>query len=1071
MPGRRLKYAAKYKGVFAMIALKITKVIFSGLLLCLSVVRVSAQQISIPRIDEQMPNLPAPYEMRDWEQVTIGYDNYVFDFNLSGQYLPLIWLNTNTSNYPQHNSFGLHTVVGTLSPGSSEAINLLPAVISASLVGIDKSNQNGYNWVLMCEEYFNKVNNADVYLNHPGGSDWNDWWYDTMPNIFFYQLYWLYPEIGDFEFQFTSVADRWLQSIEVMGGSTTPWHVPNMNYRAFNLMTMIPYSSGVLEPEAAGALAWILYNAYIETGNEKYKIGAEWCMEFLNSLTSNPSYELQLSYGAFIAARMNAELGTTYNMSKIINWCFDVGPLRDWGAILGHWGNYDVYGLIGEVNGSNDYAFLMNTFEQVGALVPLVRYDNRFARAIGKWVLNASNAARLFYTNYLSDYNQDSEEWSHQYDPNSYIGHEALRETQYAQSPYATGDAVDGNPPWGMTNLSLYSSSHVGILGGIIDTTNVEQILLLDLLKTDYFHKDAYPSYLIFNPYNEDKTINVNFGDGSYDIYDAVTNSTLKSGVIGSTTITIPSDAAVIAVIIPSGSNVTYDLNKMLVNGIIVDYSSEQSVSNYPPRIKSLSADSTLILLGSDINIYCTATDKDADTLIYNWNVSGGSFTGTGTKILWTAPNTIGTYNIFCSVEDGKGGQVIDTVNIDVVESINNDPIILGITANPRKIHIGTQSVITCNVYDPDGDELSYFWSAQQGSLSGSGMQVTWTAPLEEGNYFLKCLVNDLHGGETFDSLLVSVRDTSINQTGNLVAYYPFNGNANDESGYNNNGTVYGASLVADRFGNINSAYQFDGINDFIDVPNSPSLNFVNSITVNFWIKVGEFFSREAYPLSHNSWYRWKISVTNKRIRWTVQTTAGIKDLDSETELLLNNLYNVTVLYNGSDYEIYIDGKLDAISTFSGSILSTNTNFLIGQILPLDNQTNFKGILDDVRIYDYALSYRAIQELYDLPTSVNESDLTQIPSQNLLFQNYPNPFNNQTIIKYQIQETGFIYLDIYNVIGEKVTTLVNQEMQPGYYSITWDGKDNGGLQVPSGIYFYTLKTKNYNRTKKLLLLK
>ena len=75
---------------------------------------VYSQQIVINRI-EQMPNLPSPYEMRDWENVTIGYDSFVFDFNLTGQYLPLIWWRTNTINYP-HISFGLHTVVGTLSP-------------------------------------------------------------------------------------------------------------------------------------------------------------------------------------------------------------------------------------------------------------------------------------------------------------------------------------------------------------------------------------------------------------------------------------------------------------------------------------------------------------------------------------------------------------------------------------------------------------------------------------------------------------------------------------------------------------------------------------------------------------------------------------------------------------------------------------------------------------------------------------------------------------------------------------------------------------------------------------------
>ncbi|MCH6573971.1 MAG: laminin G, partial [Bacteroidetes bacterium] len=789
-------------------------IVLTILMICFSNNSALSQQIDINRI-KQMPNIPEPYEMRNWEEVVEGYDSLVFDFNQTGQYLPLIWWRTNTVNYT-HISFGLHTVVGTNSPFSAEAINVLPAVISASLVGIDKSNQSGNNWVLMCEEYFNKQNGADVYLNHPTGSSWDDWWYDTMPNIFFYQLYDMYPNTGDFEYQFTKVADRWLEAVEVMGGSSTPWQIPYMNYRAFNLMTMTPFSSGVPEPEASGALAWILYNAYIETGNDKYRIGAEWAMEFLNELNSNPSYELQLAYGVYLAARMNAQIGTTYDVEKLINWCFNVGPLRSWGAIIGHWGNYDVHGLIGEVNGSNDYGFLMNTFEQVGALVPLVRYDDRFARAIGKWVLNASNAARLLYTNYLPDQNQDSEEWAHQYDPNSYIAHEALRETQNGQSPYATGDAISGG--WGMTNLALYGSSHVGILGGIIDTTTVEKILQLDLLKTDYFHDASYPTFLYFNPFNENKMVDLYVGNGLSDIYDAVSNTFLKIGVTGTTTIIIPSDEAVVAVITPSGGTITYVLDKMLIDEVVVDYRSGQVVSNYPPRIKSLAADQIIILLGDDSNIYCTAEDRDDDSLSYSWFSSTGTINGSGANVIWNAPNIEGSYAIVCSVEDDYGNQVSDTIYIEVVEYINSAPVIEKITARPRKIHIGTSSQLTCAAFDPDGEELTYFWSSQEGTFSGSGSNVIWTAPIQMGNYFLKCGVEDTYGSMTIDSIEVSIRDTSIHQTGDLVAYYPFNGNALHESGFNNHGTVFGAELISDRFNNPNSAYLFDGINDNIEV-------------------------------------------------------------------------------------------------------------------------------------------------------------------------------------------------------------------------------------------------------------
>src|ERR1041385_4466467 len=113
-------------------------------LLMVVLAEASAQQVAVPRI-EQMPNLPSPYLMRDWKEVARGYDSLVFDFNRNGTYLPLVWLNTNPVNYPSHNSFGLHTVVGTTVPTSAEAINCIPALVSASLSGIDKSSQSGTN--------------------------------------------------------------------------------------------------------------------------------------------------------------------------------------------------------------------------------------------------------------------------------------------------------------------------------------------------------------------------------------------------------------------------------------------------------------------------------------------------------------------------------------------------------------------------------------------------------------------------------------------------------------------------------------------------------------------------------------------------------------------------------------------------------------------------------------------------------------------------------------------------------------------------------------------------------------
>ncbi|MFC2134697.1 laminin G, partial [Bacteroidota bacterium] len=179
---------------------------------------VKSQQIDIPRIELIQPNLPSPYIMRDWKTVAEEYDAFVFDQTKEGEYLPLVSLYNNTVNYP-HGSFKLHTVVGTPHPGAGEGINCLPAVIGASLVGIDKSDQDGNNWVLWCEEWFNKRPAQNVYKNHPVADDYNDWWYTTMPNVFFYQLYDLYPNTGDFAYQFTTVADQWLRAVEALGGN------------------------------------------------------------------------------------------------------------------------------------------------------------------------------------------------------------------------------------------------------------------------------------------------------------------------------------------------------------------------------------------------------------------------------------------------------------------------------------------------------------------------------------------------------------------------------------------------------------------------------------------------------------------------------------------------------------------------------------------------------------------------------------------------------------------------------------------------------------------------------------
>ena len=89
--------------------------------------------INIQRV-ENMPNSPEPYQFQNWQQIALGYDEFVYDVNKTGLYLPLIFINDQGTNYPENSSFGLDSYVGTFSNKSGEAINVLPSPVPISAI-------------------------------------------------------------------------------------------------------------------------------------------------------------------------------------------------------------------------------------------------------------------------------------------------------------------------------------------------------------------------------------------------------------------------------------------------------------------------------------------------------------------------------------------------------------------------------------------------------------------------------------------------------------------------------------------------------------------------------------------------------------------------------------------------------------------------------------------------------------------------------------------------------------------------------------------------------------------------
>jgi len=94
-----------------------------------------------------------------------------------------------------------------------------------------------------------------------------------------------------------------------------------------------------------------------------------------------------------------------------------------------------------------------------------------------------------------------------------------------------------------------------------------------------------------------------------------------------------------------------------------------------------------------------------------------------------------------------------------------------------------------------------------------------------------------------------------------------------------------------------------------------------------------------------------------------------------------------------------------------------------------------------------------------------------IPNVTTLYQNFPNPFNPSTTINYSLKENSKVNLNIYNIKGQKVRQLVSNQLTGGQHSVVWNGKDDNNKPVSSGIYFYKLKTDNFDKTRKMILMK
>jgi len=152
-----------------------------------------------------------------------------------------------------------------------------------------------------------------------------------------------------------------------------------------------------------------------------------------------------------------------------------------------------------------------------------------------------------------------------------------------------------------------------------------------------------------------------------------------------------------------------------------------------------------------------------------------------------------------------------------------------------------------------------------------------------------------------------------------------------------------------------------------------------------------------------------------------------------------------------------------SVSGNGGTSVAGNNNRIVGTLgQPFVAVTGNSSYTGKVGFW-----YQAV----DIVTSVEQSDRDLGPTVFHLGQNYPNPFNPTTTMLFSLPRKSHVKLDIYNMRGQKVRALLNEERPAGFYEARWNGRDDNGVQVSSGVYLYRIKADGFFQTRKMIFMK
>jgi len=263
-------------------------------------------------------------------------------------------------------------------------------------------------------------------------------------------------------------------------------------------------------------------------------------------------------------------------------------------------------------------------------------------------------------------------------------------------------------------------------------------------------------------------------------------------------------------------------------------------------------------------------------------------------------------------------------------------------------------------------DPTVWNWDFQNDGVYDAFIQNPSFTYFEPGNYSVSLVVENAAGSDTMtNENYITVYQGSTG--GGLVADYPFNGDAGDISGYENHGTVYGATLTADRFGNPDAAYAFNGTDQYIEVFPSSSMNTaeMDGFSVSLWCKLNEVDDQETYLNVNNKSDGNDFDIRPQDGKISFINNDGGLFLQDSQEVAAHEWYHIVVVMDyGSDSSfLYVNSQLVSIDT-TGPVIPEGPYFSYGK--HTINPWYINGALDDIKVYNRALNEEEIDNLYNI---------------------------------------------------------------------------------------------------------